>query len=125
MALNSPNFNNHVLPNIFFQFFWYIAFVTYVLLFIQVTYVLLFNKKPKKETLPSLIVYFAPGALVTASFFTTFALPYTKAINHDLSTYDHFVFEPGTWYISGYSPGFIICTAVILISLSLVFSMLM
>lgn len=125
VALNSPNFNNHVLPNIFFQFFWYIAFVTYVLLFIQVTYVLLFNKKPKKETLPSLIVYFAPGALVTASFFTTFALPYTKAINPDLSTYDHFVFFAGTWYISGYSPGFIICTAVILISLSLVFSMLM
>lgn len=76
-------FDEHILPIGFFQAIWFFAFSTYIVLFIIVTYALLFKKQPDKEKFPSIAVYFAPPNLVLAGFLQAFAIP---SVNH---LYDH------------------------------------
>lgn len=68
-------FNEGILPVGFFQAIWFFAFGTYVILFIFVTYALLFKKQADKDKFPSIAVYFAPANLTLAGFLQTFALP--------------------------------------------------
>ena len=124
-ALNAHNFNNAILPNIFFQIIWYFAFVSYILLFIAVTYQLLFRKEVTKEKFPSIAVYFAPAGLIASSFISCFAIPYASNINQELSNSNHLVFEPNSWYITNYSSGFINVTLVVLIAISFTYSLLL
>ncbi|MBQ5492762.1 MAG: hypothetical protein IIT78_02660 [Mycoplasmataceae bacterium] len=124
-ALNAHNFNNAILPNIFFQIIWYFAFVSYILLFIAVTYQLLFRKEVTKEKFPSIAVYFAPAGLIAASFISCFAIPYASNINEALSNMNHLIFQDNSWYITSYSSGFITVTLVILIAISFTYSLLL
>ena len=71
----ASRFNELVLPFGFFQAIWFAAFATYVVLFVFVTYALLFKKQPDKEKFPSIAVYFAPANLTLAGFLQTFAIP--------------------------------------------------
>ena len=74
-------FNELVLPVGFFQAIWFVSFATYVVLFIFVTYALLFKKQPDKEKFPSVAVYFAPANLTLAGFLQTFAIPAVSQYN--------------------------------------------
>ncbi|VEU62384.1 C4-dicarboxylate transporter/malic acid transport protein [Malacoplasma iowae] len=72
-------FNENILPIWFFQAIWFFGFITFVPLFIVITYQLLFKTKAAQEKYPSIAVYFAPPNLVLAGFMQTFAIPSQNA----------------------------------------------
>ncbi|GAA5414687.1 hypothetical protein [Ureaplasma ceti] len=74
-ATFTGRFNENILPVWFFQIIWFFAFANYVVLFVVVTYSLLFKKKADIHKFPSIAVYFAPANLVLAGFLQTFAIP--------------------------------------------------
>lgn len=73
-------FNQNILPIWFFQAIWFFGFITFIPLFIVITYQLLFKTKVAQEKYPSIAVYFAPPNLVLAGFVQSFAIPSQNVI---------------------------------------------
>lgn len=124
-SLFTNDFNQKILPNIFFQTIWYFAFTTYIIFFFIITYKLLFIRQPIDEKFPSIAIYFAPGGLITASFIDTFAIPYTKAINGHLSNAGHIEFFSNNEFITSYSIGYINAMSFIFVAISFTYSILL
>ncbi|WP_044891207.1 hypothetical protein [Malacoplasma penetrans] len=64
--------NFSLIPNEFFQFIWYFGFISYVLMFLFVTYFMLFKNKPEESRYASIAVWFAPINLVPSGFIKVF-----------------------------------------------------
>lgn len=67
-------FNQAILPDEFFQAFWYFSFAWYLILLIPITYSMLFKTKVSNDRLASTAVYFAPANLTLAGFIQTFSV---------------------------------------------------
>lgn len=69
----------HLIPVEFFQIFWYIGFILYILFFPLITYKIIFFNHPSTERIPSLAIYLsAPNLLLVGAtgMFTTKLTPY-------------------------------------------------
>lgn len=124
-SLFANDFNNDILPSLFFQIIWYFAFTTYILFFFIVTYKLIFIRQKIDEKFPSIAIYFAPAGLITSSFIETFSIPYTKMINEKFSNINHLTFNSGLYYLTDYSFGYINAMSFILVAISFTYSIIL